>query len=212
MRCSLSILGILFLCNVMKAGDDVKPPIHMWFELEWFEGVKGSFAYWPGPPKATGSWGIAGPGISAEWSQGGESEWNSMGAAAEETKARCYRDFIVPRTGDYTIWVRYVDHRHKTEPFRVIIEQSGKTVVSAELGVNPVVPANDEYQLFWGFSFGWGSLPAKLEKGPTRLTLAIDKAGQAWRQLDAVLITDDAKFIPHGREKPPFAYQATMRL
>lgn len=194
------------------AGDAPRPNIHIWFEPEWFEGVKGSFAYWPGPPKATGSWGIAGPGISAEWSQGGESEWNSMGAAAEETKARCYRDFIVPRTGEYTIWIRYVDHRHKTEPFRVLIEQSGKTAVSAELGVKPVVPANDEYQLFWGFSFGWGSVQAKLEKGPALLVLAIDKAGQAWRQLDAVLITDDAKFIPHGREKPAFAYQAAMQL
>lgn len=202
----------IFLACGLCFGGETRPSVNIWFEPEWFEGVKGSFAYWPGPPKATGSWGIAGPGISAEWSQGGESEWNSMGAAAEETKARCHRDFIVPRAGEYTIWVRYVDHRHKTEPFRVSIEQSGKTVVASELGVKPVVPANDEYQLFWGFSFGWGSVQGKLEKGPARLVLAIDKAGQAWRQLDAVLITDDAKFVPHGREKPAFVYQAAMRL
>src|SRR5262245_2635487 len=84
-------------------------PVYLWHEPEWFEGVKGNFAYWPGPgtAKPTGAWGIAGPGISAEWSQGGESEWNSMGAPAEETAAKCWRDVIVPRGGSYKVWVRY---------------------------------------------------------------------------------------------------------
>src|SRR5438105_6400571 len=93
-----------------SAQAQARPAMHLWFEPEWFEGVKGSFAYWTGSAKPTGAWGIAGPGISAEWSQGGESEWNSIGAAAEETTARCQRDFIVPRTGMYKICVRYVDH------------------------------------------------------------------------------------------------------
>src|SRR5687768_16346333 len=88
---------LLFLALTQSSVQaDEKAPIHLWFEPEWFEGVEGSFAYWTGTAKPTGSWGIAGPGISAEWSQGGESEWNSMGAAAAETKARCVRDFIVP--------------------------------------------------------------------------------------------------------------------
>src|SRR5215472_4596426 len=92
-----------------------KPPIYLWFEPEWFDGVEGSFDYWTGKAKATGHWGIAGPGISAEWTQGGESEWNSMGATADETKASCQRDFIVPRAGKYKVWVRYVDHRKKKQ-------------------------------------------------------------------------------------------------
>ncbi len=208
----LSLMCLLFLGGFSAAGEAARPPIHIWFEPEWFEGVQGSFAYHTGTAKPTGSWGIAGPGISPEWTQGGESEWNSMGVPAEETKARCHRDFIVPRAGNYTIWMRYVDHRHKTEPFRVLIEQGGKPAVSAELGVQPVLPANDEYQLFWGFSFGWGSVPGKLQKGPARLILAVEKPGQGWRQLDAVLITDDEKFTPFGREKPAFAYQAAMGL
>src|ERR1051325_7921351 len=33
--------------------------------------------------KAPG-WGINGPGVSAEWTQGGESEWNSAAASADE--------------------------------------------------------------------------------------------------------------------------------
>lgn len=207
----LVVLSALLCGQVALAGNE-RPPFHLWLEPEWFEGVKGSFAYWTGTAKPQGAWGIAGPGISAEWTQGGESEWNSMGAAAEETNARCQRDFVIPRAGKYRIWIRYVDHRNKTEPFRVAIEQNGKTVFAGVLGVQPVLPANDEYQLFWGFSFGWGVLDANLPAGRSRLTLTIDKAGEAWRQLDAVLITDDLEYIPYGREKPPFTFQAAFTL
>jgi hypothetical protein len=211
MRYLLS-LALIALSTAAAFAQPSPPPIYLWFEPEWFDGVKGSFAYWTGEARPTGSWGVAGPGISAEWSTGGESEWNSMGAAAAETRARCHRDFTVPRTGTYKVWVRYVDHRHKTEPFRVVIEQGGKTVVNGELGVQPVIPPNDEYQLYWGFSFGWGALDTKLDRGPARLVLAIDKAGEGWRQVDAVLITDDRKFEPVGREKPPFAYYSAFAL
>jgi hypothetical protein len=191
-----------------------KPPVYIWFEPEWFEGVKGSFAYWPGPgaAKPAGAWGIAGPGISAEWTQGGESEWNSMGAPAEETKASCHRDFVVPRAGKYKVWVRYVDHRKKTQPFAVTVQQAGKAVVAGEMGTKPVVPTNDEYQLYWGFSFGWGELDGNLNAGPARLLLAIDKPGTAWRQVDAVLLTDDLDYTPVGREKPPFGYLASVGM
>src|SRR5262249_40117487 len=149
-------------------------------------------------------------GISAEWTQGGESEWNSIGASAAETKAECHRDFVVPRAGKYRVWVRYVDHRKQTEPFTVSVQQGGKAAVAGELGVQPIVPANDEYRLYWGFSFGWGSVEGGLAAGPARLVLAIDKAGEAWRQVDAVLITDDLTYTPVGREKPPFAYVAAF--
>src|SRR5881227_1439853 len=149
MRITLPVLLLLGCCSA--AGAQERPPFHLWLEPEWFDGVKGSFAYWPGTAKPTGAWGIAGPGISAEWSQGGESEWNSIGAAAAETKARCERKIVVPRIGVYKIWVRYVDHRNKTEPFRVTIAQAGRADQGGELGAQPILPANDEYQLFWGF-------------------------------------------------------------
>jgi hypothetical protein len=202
---------ITYIVALILAAAPVEPSIHLWFEPEWFEGVQGSFAYWTGKATPTGAWGIAGPGISAEWTQGGESEWNSMGAAAEETKASCRRDFVVPRAGAYKVWVRYVDHRRKTEPFRVVLTQAGKAQ-GGELGVEPVVPANDEFQLWWGFSFGWGVLDAQLAAGPAELRLVIDRAGEAWRQVDAVLITDDLKFVPTGREKPAFVYESEMDL
>ncbi len=207
---ALPFLLLLAACTPAQA--QTRPATYLWLEPEWFEGVKGSFAYWTGTAKPTGAWGIAGPGISAEWSQGGESEWNSMGAAAAETSARCHRDLVIPRGGKYRVWVRYVDHRKKTEPFRVTLEQGGKPALTGELGVRPVVPPNDEYQLFWGFSFGWGSLDGILKEGPARLVLTIDKAGEAWRQVDAVLITDDLEYVPAGREKPRFAYLDSFAL
>jgi hypothetical protein len=206
----LAALAVLLAAAPAFAAE--KPPVHLWLEPEWFDGVTGHFAYWTGTAKPTGSWGVAGPGISAEWTQGGESEWNSMGAAADETKALCGRDLVIPRAGKYRVWVRYVDHRKKTEPFTVRIIQGGKPAVSGELGVQPVVPANDEYQLYWGFSFGWGSLDGTLAEGAARVELAIDKPAESWRQIDALLITDDLSFVPVGREKPAFAYQSAFDL
>ncbi len=204
------VLGLSLCGNVLAAG---KPAVYLWYEPEWFEGVKGSFGYWSGTKSApTGSWGIAGPGISAEWTQGGESEWNSMGASAEETNASVQRDLIVPRAGKYKVWVRYYDHRNKTEPFKVEVRQGKKAVIAGELGVTPVVPPNDEYQLYWGFSFGWGVVEGTLEQGPAQLALIIDKAGEAFRQVDAVLITDDLDYVPNGREKPAFNFLSSFGL
>src|SRR6516162_2611899 len=122
MRSPLAVLTLLLAVAVSPAAG--KPPVYVWLEPEWFEGVQGSFAYWTGTAKPTGAWGIAGPGISPEWTQGGESEWNSLGAAAAETKAQCYRDLIVPRAGRYRVWVRYVDHRKKKQPFTVEVQQN----------------------------------------------------------------------------------------
>jgi hypothetical protein len=212
----MKLTRLLCLLLLLPAGIPAaaKAPIYIWLEPERFEGVEGRFDYWPGPStyKTTGAWGISGPGISAEWSQGGESEWNSIGAAPQETKATCHRDIVIPRTGRYKIWVRYVDHRDKTEPFRVTLQQSGKNVLSAEMGLQPVVPANDEYELYWGFSFGWGEVEGELGAGPSRILLVIEKPGEGWRQVDAILVTDDLQYIPVAREKPEFAYTKSMFL
>src|ERR1051326_2191839 len=212
MKRSAITLAIILLCTTVFAADKVST--YLWFEPEWFEGVEGGFGYWSGPAsyKPTGHWGIAGPGISAEWSTGGESEWNSMGAPPNETKAECHRDFIVPRAGKYKIWVRYYDHRNKTEPFTVSIQQGGKSTVSGELGVQPVVPPNDEFQLYWGFSFGWGSINGDLNDGAARLAIEINKEGEEWRPVDAVLITDDLNYAPVARAKPPCAYTTATAL
>ncbi len=202
----------LVISPALIVAQETRPPIYIWLEPEWFSGVSGGFSYWTGVAKPTGAWGIAGPGITAEFSQGGESEWNSMGAPAEETKAACERVITVPRAGKYKLWIRYVDHRGKTEPFTVRLEQNAQPAVSSELGAQPLVPPNDEYMLYWGFSFGWASLDAQLVEGPATLRLLIDKPGEAWRQVDAILLTDDPQFTPIGREKPRFAYEDSFKL
>jgi hypothetical protein len=211
MRPVLSLLLLAAVASTTPAAP-AAPPIYLWHEAEWFEGVEGAFAYWTGTAKPTGAWAVAGPGISPEWTQGGESEWNSLGAPAAETGARCHRDLVIPRAGRYRVWVRYVDHRRKTEPFNVAIEQAGREVKKEPLGQRPVIPANDEYQMYWGFSFGWASFDVELARAPARLALIIDRAGEAWRQVDAVLLTDDLAYTPVGREKPPFAYLAAASL
>jgi hypothetical protein len=193
-RSLLSALFLAFtLCPAARgadagapAGPAPRPPVYLWLEPEWFPDVQGSFNYWTGTDKARGAWGIAGPGITAEFSQGGESEWQSIGATADEAKAICSRAVVVPRAGKCKLWVRYVDHREKTEPFTVRVEQNGKQIVSKQMGTESLVPPNDEYMLYWDFSFGWASAEGDLAGGPATLSLVIDQPGQAWRQVDAV--------------------------
>jgi hypothetical protein len=200
---------MLLIGLAMTAPLRAAEPVYLWFEPEWFEGVEGWTEYHGGPERLAqvqNRWGIAGPGISAEWTQGGESEWNSMAAGPNETKAECHRDLYVPRSGRYRVWVRYYDHREKAEPFRVRIEQAGKPAIDGKLGTQPVLPPNDEYMLYWGFSFGWASVEGDLKEGGATVKLIVDEKAETWRQVDAVLITDDLGYTPVMREKPPFAY------
>lgn len=65
--------------------------------------------------------------------------------------------------------------------------------------------------MYWNWVFAWGkSAAAALKAGPTRITLLVDKAGQARRHVDAVLLTNDVDVVPTVREKPPFAYFSVL--
>src|SRR6185437_7555087 len=65
--CSMRLLSSLLLFSLLPCLAGAAPaPIYLWHEPEWFDGVRGGFAYWTGAAKPTGAWGIAGPGISAE--------------------------------------------------------------------------------------------------------------------------------------------------
>jgi hypothetical protein len=92
--------------------------------------------------KAPG-WGMNGPGVSAEWTQGGESEWNSAAASADETKATIYQDLEVPRAGEYSLWVRYADWVGKDEDFTMTIAQDNVTVLRREFGQGDIVDPHD---------------------------------------------------------------------
>ncbi|HEV7397500.1 MAG TPA: hypothetical protein VGN86_13390 [Pyrinomonadaceae bacterium] len=160
---------------------------------------------WYLDPKArVPGWGMNGPGVSAEWTQGGESEWNSAAAIASENKATIYQDLEVPRAGEFKVWVRYADWAKKTENFVVHITQNGKDVLRHEFGAADVIDPHDEVSMYWGWAFTWNSTSAALTKGPARLSLEIEKAASARRHVDCVLITDDSAFVPKGRSKPDF--------
>ena len=156
-------------------------------------------------------WGINGPGVSAEWSQGGESEWNSAAASADESSGKIYQDLEIPRAGNYKIWVRYADWANKTETFVVRITQNEREVFRHEFGSTDVIDAHDEVSMYWGWAFTWDGAEAQLAKGAARLSIEIEKPAGARRHVDCVLLTNDLAYVPEGRRKPDFAAARYLR-
>src|SRR6267143_3676805 len=130
-----AILFSLFLCS--SALPQARPhPEYLWFEAENMRGFSTGLLHEPllnpsylNLPKAkVPGWAINGPGVSAEWTQGGESEWNSAAASADETRATISQDLEAPRAGEYKVWVRYADWAGKNENFVIKITQQGREV------------------------------------------------------------------------------------
>jgi hypothetical protein len=167
---------------------------------------------WQNPPKAKApGWGMNGTGTSAEWSQGGASEWGSAAASADETQATIYQDVEVPRAGDYKLWIRYADWSNKTENFVVRIVQNERNVFRHEFGSKDLIDAHDELTMYWEWVFTWDNALAKLEKGPARISIEIEKASGARRHVDAVLLTNDLTYGAEARRKPDFAAMRYLR-
>ena len=160
--------------------------------------------------KAPG-WGMNGPGVSAEWTQGGESEWNSAAASADETRATLYQDLEVPRGGAYTLWIRYADWARKNENFTVTIAQENAEVFRREFGAKDLIDPHDEVSMYWGWAFTWDNASATLKKGPARVSIQIEKAAEARRHVDCFLLTNEPTFKPAGRQKPDFAAMRHLR-
>jgi hypothetical protein len=161
--------------------------------------------------KAPG-WGMNGPGVSAEWTQGGESEWNSAAAAADETRAMLYQDLEIPREGQYAVWIRYADWAKRTENFSITIAQDGAEVFRHEFGTKDVIDPHDEVSMYWGWAFAWDSASATLKKGTARLSIQIEKPAEARRHIDCFLLTNDLTFKAAGRQKPDFAAMRYLRI
>lgn len=169
---------------------------------------------WMNLPKAKApGWGINGPGVSAEWSQGGESEWNSVAASADESAAKIYQDLEIPRAGKYRLWVRYADWARRTETFAVSIAtaDSATRTLHQQFGAKDVIDPHDEVSMYWGWAFAWDSVEVDLSKGAVRISLEIEKPAEALRQIDCVLLTSDTAFVPDGRRKPDFAASRYLR-
>jgi hypothetical protein len=157
-------------------------------------------------------WGISGPGVSAEWSQGGESEWNSVAAAPDETRAVIYQDIEAPRDGRYNVWARYADWASRTENFVIRITQSGREVMRHEFGARDRVDPHDEVSMYWGWALAWDAAPAfELKRGAARISIEIENSAQARRHVDCVLLTNDLDYKPEGRRKPTLAAQRVLQ-
>jgi hypothetical protein len=192
---------------------------YLWYEAENMRGFAETERHepvlnpsWMNPARAQApGWGMNGPGVSAEWSQGGESEWNSAAASADETRATIYQDVEAPRAGDYKVWVRYADWAGRTENFMVRIVQNGREVFRHEFGARDLIDPHDEVSMYWGWAFTWDGAQARLAKGAARISIEIEKAAEARRHVDCLLVTNDLSFVPEGREKPDFAAMRYLR-
>src|SRR2546421_2742814 len=125
---------------LLVAGVGEGAPHTVVIEAEYFGPLKGSNFSFQDPTKTTkGSWSLAGPGVAAEWTQGGESEFMSIAARADEPEGTTVsREIELPAAGSYTLWVRYCDYRKKTEPFGIRITQ-GRENFSHIFGQNPII-------------------------------------------------------------------------
>ena len=203
----------------MESSSPRVQPEYLWYEAENMRGFEAQpngepiqNPPWMNLPKAKApGWGMNGPGVSAEWSQGGESEWNSAAASADETTGRIYQDVEIPRAGNYKIWVRYADWANKTEAFVIRITQGGRDLLHHEFGTADIIDAHDEVSLYWGWAFAWDGASAQLEKGPARIAIEIEKPAGAHRTVDCVVMTNDLAYVPEGRRKPDFAATRYLR-
>lgn len=209
----------LLLAAIALHAQTKPAPEYLWYEAENMRGFStGKLgepllnpSYLNLPRAKAPGWGINGPGVSAEWTQGGESEWNSAAASADETHAVIYQDLEVPRAGAYVLWMRYADWAGKTENFTVTIAQDGTEVFRHEFGAKDLVDPHDEVSMYWGWAFTWDSANATLKKGPARLSIEIERPTGARRHVDCFLLTNDLDFKPSGRAKPDFAAMRYLR-
>jgi hypothetical protein len=226
------ILSCLLTCHLLcvaasaqnaPALQPTATPAHfeyLWYEAENMQGLARDARNEPvlnpswldRTAKEAPGWGINGPGVSAEWSQGGESEWNSVAASADETHAAIYQDIVLPRDGQYKIWVRYADWARRTEYFTVRLTEGGRELFRREFGAHDRVDPHDEVSMYWQWAFTWDATPGiQLKRGPARLSIEIERAADARRHVDCVLVTNDLAYTPTGREKPTFAAARVLR-
>jgi len=198
LACLLPLLGA-----AGASAQQATAPQSVWVEAEVMAPLKGfNYSFTPVEQQARGSWALAGTGVAAEFTQGGESELYSIGARADEAAGVLVgRDIEIPVAGQYTLWVRYADYANKKEKFGVRVRQGGKTSEHI-FGRTPVVDELDQLVLFWGWGFAWDGAPMTLEKGPARLELYSTGPTEARRQVDCLCLTTDAAYRPTGRRKP----------
>ena len=165
-----------------------------WLEAERFEGVAGHYQSWQAE-KAEPGWHWNGPGVSAEWGQGGESGFNSIACVG---KASARQRVQIEHAGRWRLWIRHSEAR---EPQAIGVSIGGRKF---RVGEKATLDPQDEALSYWGWTFVWESIDVDLPAGAT--TIELDCAGNARRIVDVLVLTDDLKWQARGRERPHFAY------
>jgi hypothetical protein len=206
----LLFLPVVLAFHLANAAE--KPRHHIWMEAELFGPLNGgNFSFQQEAKTTKNAWSVGGPGVAAEWTMGGESEWMSIAARADATNGVTVSQSIdVPEGADYTLWVRYMDYRQKEEAFGVRVTQ-GTTKWEHIFGKQPVVDELDPMLLLWDFSFAWDKASVPLKKGAATVELFTTGPTQARRAVDCLCLTTDSTYQPAGREKPDFATWRIMR-
>src|SRR3989440_1416372 len=157
---------------LLVAGVGEGAPHTVVIEAEYFGPLKGSNFSFQEPTKTTkGSWSLSGPGVAAEWTQGGESEFMSIAARADEPAGTTVSHEIeIPAAGNYTLWVRYADYRNKKETFGIRATQ-GDDKSEHLFGDKAIVDELDPMKLIWDWSFAWDSTQVKLAKGKAKIEI-----------------------------------------
>jgi len=156
----------------------------------------------PEMKRTNGHWGLAGPGWAAEWNQGGESNFLSIAAGADDDHATVTRTVEIPVAGRFSVWVRYADWREKPERFQVQIEQPGRASWVGSYGATAVVEEDNEMKLYFGWAFAWAAQQADLAKGGATLSLKTTTRDPVPRQLDVVVLTTDPQYRPRIKDRP----------
>lgn len=184
----------------------------IWLEAEWFGPLQGAnFSFQNTNVTTKGSWSLSGPDTAASWTQGGESEFLSIAARADEPgELIVSREVEIPSAAAYTLWVRFSDYLGKESAFGVRTVQNGKSQ-PLFFGKRHVVDELDPMKLLWGWSYGWDNGTVILEKGPVLIQIFTTGPTEARRCIDCLCLTTDTSYHPAGREKPDHPTWAMLR-
>jgi hypothetical protein len=184
----------------------------IWLEAEHFDGIRGYC--WPaGTPqmqKTDGHWGLSGPGWAAEWVQGGESGFLSIGCGPDDDQAVATTTVEVPVKGKYRVWVRFRENRGTTNRFQVRLRPKGGTATSLTYGTKPNVEDDNEMKLYWDWAFAWEAHEADLPAAPVTVELASAFKEKGCRQIDCLVLTTDLGYRPLIKERPAHPTRAML--
>lgn len=198
LRCSFVFLLILLISvTTLSCGPAVaaksEVPIYLKLEVEDFGGF-GQYKLKSAAWSHRMAW-------YPQWSRGGDSGWWAAQGEAIATSGEVTLDFYIPRSGEYTLWVRYEDYPGQQEPFDVMIKHAGGQA-KAELGRADKAQREGNYPYF----YVWVDQPVKLEKGPATAVVSLPGAAPVRRAVDAIVLTTDKSWKPEGRAFPPQGY------